>query len=362
MKLSIIIPCFNEAGMIEGTVERVQRAPLPVDWDREMIIVDDGSDAATRAVLERISRSSPKTLVIHKEKNEGKGAAVKTGLAAATGDFLLIQDADDEYDPNDYQALLSPIIEGRADSVFGSRTLKQNNVPYSALFFHGGVLVSKLFNILFGTRLSDIATCYKVFPRRFVPALRASPHDDFVFDAVDLTYTLAKGGRVVEVPIRYKARSAKEGKKLNLGAGIEIVLAIALMRIGIPRRHTLQGLQITRFLIAGTTALLINLLVLYALTEYGHVWYLVSSVFSFLTAFAANFLMQKYWTFRNTDRIQIRRQLPLHFSVALFNLGLNVLLLYLFVEYAHIWYLLAQVLTTAIIATESFFAFRVIFR
>ncbi len=228
--LSIIIPCWNESATIEQTVERIARAPLPAEWRKEIIIVDDGSDAATKDALRRIEvRPSNDAVVLYREKNGGKGAAVKTGLARATGDFLIIQDADSEYDPNEYASLLAPIIAGSANAVFGSRVLKNNNVPYNTFYFYGGLLVTKIFNLAFGTHFTDTATCYKVFSRSHIPALLESPHDDFVFDNVDLTRILARK-RVVEVPISYTARTKKGGKKLSWKHGIRIVFAILRAR------------------------------------------------------------------------------------------------------------------------------------
>ena len=133
---------------------------LPNGWRKEIIIVDDGSSTPTREALRRIEAAqandteTPLT-ILYKDKNEGKGSAIKAGLSSARGEYIIIQDADLEYDPNDYAALLSPIVDGRADSVFGSRTLRDNNVPYSAVYFYGGLLVTKLFNFAFGTHFSD---------------------------------------------------------------------------------------------------------------------------------------------------------------------------------------------------------------
>jgi len=235
--LSVIIPCFNEAATIGEVVRVVAGVRLPNGWRKEIIIVDDGSSTPTREALRRIEAAqandteTPLT-ILYKDKNEGKGSAIKAGLSSARGEYIIIQDADLEYDPNDYAALLSPIVDGRADSVFGSRTLRDNNVPYSAVYFYGGLLVTKLFNFAFGTHFSDIATCYKVFPRAYIPALLRSRYNDFVFDAVDLSYVLARSGTVLEVPVRYSARTKASGKKLSSKHGVEIVFAIFAKRFG----------------------------------------------------------------------------------------------------------------------------------
>ena len=293
--------------------------------------------------------------------NLGKGAAVKRGLKAATGDYILIQDADMEYDPHDIPRLIASL--GRSDSVFGSRNLGSNNVPYNAVFFYGGLLVTKLFNIVFGTQLSDLATCYKLFPRRFIPELLESDHDDFVFDAVVLTRTLSKGGSVIEEPISYRARLRREGKKLNAAHGCKIVAALFLTRIGLTKAAQISAImRLLRFLVVGTSAAVIHICTLYLLTEYASLWYIYSSIAAFIVAFVFNFLMQKYWVFKSADHTKIPVQLPLHLTVALINLGINTILLYIFVEYVGLWYILAQAISSAIIAAETFVVLRLIFK
>lgn len=362
MRLSIIIPCFNEAETIEAVVARVLSAELPPNWDREVIIVDDGSAEPTKAALARIDRQGAAVKILHRQKNGGKGAAVKDGMRVSTGEYLVIQDADMEYNPDEFHALLQPIVDGQTETVFGSRSLGKNNVRFNAVYYYGGLLVTQIYNLLFWTRLTDIASCYKVFHRRHVPSLLQSSYDDFVFDAVDLTHTLVHEGGIVEVPISYAARNKKTGKKLNWKHGLDIVIAIMLQRLGVPMRHSSGAAKILRFLVAGGTATVANLAALYVLTDIVGIWYLWSSAIAFVLSFFVSFSMQKYWAFRNNDLEKVRSQLPMHLAFALMNLVIDVTLVYVFVDIFGIWYIFAQILAAAIISIESFFAFRWIYR
>ncbi len=211
-KISIIIPVYNESKTITEVLGRVRNALLPSGWSREVIIVDDGSTDGTRKILRDISAEF-KLIMSH--RNGGKGAALKEGFQAATGDFILIQDADLEYDPSDYVRLLEPIINDKTQVVFGSRTLGKNKVPLSRIFFYGGLLISKIFNLLFRASISDVATCYKVFPREYVPELLVQKSNDFVFDVIELSYVLLQKGPIIEIPISYDSRGSLEGKKMS---------------------------------------------------------------------------------------------------------------------------------------------------
>ncbi len=362
MRLSIIIPCFNEAETIEAVVARVLSVELPQAWEREVIVVDDGSGRATQDALGRIKKQGTPVTVVHREQNGGKGAAVKDGMRNATGDYIIIQDADLEYRPEEYGMLIGPLMLTEGASVFGSRSNSMNNVPYSRVYFYGGLLVTHIYNILFRTKLTDIASCYKVFSVAHVPRLLESSHDDFVFDAVDLTHTLVQSGPIIEVPITYTARSKKTGKKLNWTHGLDIVLAIVLTRLGVPSSRLVAAARVMRFIISGGLAAVVNLALLYIFTDVFAIWYIISAALSFLLAFVVSFMLQKYWSFKSSDHSRIGTQLPLHLTVAVTNMVVNIGLIYLFVEVAGFHYLMAAIFSNIIIAFESYFAFRWIYR
>lgn len=231
MKLSIVIPCYNEERYIQEIISRVQAALLPQALEKEIIVVDDGSWDGTRAILARLGSDIQ---VILKEKNEGKGSALKAGFRAATGDYIIVQDADLEYNPDDYGVLLKPILEGRAQIVFGSRNMNARNQSSSALFFYGGRALTGAFNVLFGSRLTDITTCYKLFPSSLVDQLIFLPSNDFVFDGVEFTYVLTKSNfSLIEVPITYRPRHTNEGKKIRISDGIKFLLAMLRIKLGL---------------------------------------------------------------------------------------------------------------------------------
>ncbi|MBA3286293.1 MAG: glycosyltransferase, partial [Nitrosopumilus sp.] len=219
MKLSIVIPVFNEIKTIEKIIRKVLQAPLPKGWDKEVVVVDDGSTDGTREVLKNYQR--PYSLhILFRAENGGKGAAIKDGFKYATGDYILIQDADEEYSTEDYPALLQPLQNAKVESVFGSRVLGKNNVSFSRIYYYGGLLLTKIFNRCFKSSLTDLATCYKVFSKSHREEIIKLPANDFVFDVVELSYYLVKKTKVVEVPIRYTARTETEGKKLNWRHGL----------------------------------------------------------------------------------------------------------------------------------------------
>jgi glycosyltransferase involved in cell wall biosynthesis len=223
MLLSVIIPAYNEEHFLPEVIKRVTEVP----YEKEIIVVDDASADGTRALLERLKQDSAHDglrAVFH-EKNAGKGAAVRSGIEIASGDIIIIQDADLEYDPKDYPTLLAPILEGKADVVYGSRFL---GGPHRVLYFWhyvGNMVVTLLSNMFSDLNLSDMETGYKVF-RRSVFSDISIESNRFGFEP-EITAKVARSGfRVYEVPISYHGRSYTEGKKITWKDGIKALFTI----------------------------------------------------------------------------------------------------------------------------------------
>lgn len=213
MTLSVVIPIYNEVATLERLLAAVVAVPLSVD--RELVLVDDGSSDGTRELLQRLAGEHPQWRCCFHERNQGKGAALRTGFAAATGEVVVIQDADMEYDPRDYPALLQPILDGHADVVYGSRFL--GGGPHRVVFYWhavGNRLLTTLSNMMTDINLTDMEVCYKMF-RREVLADIVIEEDRFGFE-VEITAKVARGNwRMYEVPISYYGRSYAEGKKIT---------------------------------------------------------------------------------------------------------------------------------------------------
>ena len=222
MKLSIIIPIFNERRTVAELVARVEAAPV-FDYSKEIILVDDGSTDGTSQLLGRLAAAHDAILLRH-EKNRGKGAAVKTALARASGDLVLIQDADLEYDPAEYPRMLAAYTP-QTPVVYGSRNVKKTNRGYSH-YVLGAALLTRFTNLLFGSKLTDVYTCYKLFPRTVVNSLTLR-QNRFSFEAEITAKLLKNNVPITEVPINYYPRSFPDGKKIRFRDGVAGAWTIA---------------------------------------------------------------------------------------------------------------------------------------
>jgi len=228
MKLSIVIPVYNEAATLEALLDKVRE--VDIGMDREIILVDDGSTDGTRDLLPALEEQFDDVRVSLHEVNQGKGAALHTGFALATGDWVLIQDADMEYDPRDYPKLLQPVLEGRADVVYGSRFL--GGGPHRVVYYWhsvGNKFLTTFSNMMTNINLTDMEVCYKLFKRELLQGLTLK-EKRFGFE-VEVTAKIARSKAVIyEVPISYYGRSYEEGKKITWKDGFRAIWCILKYR------------------------------------------------------------------------------------------------------------------------------------
>ena len=223
-KLSVIVPLYDERNTVVEIVRRMRAVDLPID--REIVLVDDGSTDGTSDVLRQLADSTVR--VVYHERNRGKGAAIRTGLEQVTGDLVLIQDGDLEYDPEDWPKLLTPVLRGKAQVVYGSRfTGERRNM----LFLHwvGNRFLSFVTNILYNTTLSDMETCYKLFDRDVLAGIRLRA-SRFEFEPEVTAKVLRRGIRIYEVPISYAGREFHEGKKITWRDGFSALYTLVKYR------------------------------------------------------------------------------------------------------------------------------------
>jgi glycosyltransferase involved in cell wall biosynthesis len=226
-KLSVVVPVFNERNTLVEIVRRMRNVELPDSIEREILVIDDGSDDGTRDVLRQLGDSTVR--VIMHEHNRGKGAAVRTGFEHASGDYVLVQDADLEYDPEDWPRLLAPVLSGKARVVYGSRfTGERRNM----LFFHwvGNRFLSLTTNVLYNTTLSDMETCYKLIDRKLLEQLQLQSNG-FDIEPEITAKILRRKVRIYEVPISYTGREVDEGKKITWTDGFRALWTLVKYRV-----------------------------------------------------------------------------------------------------------------------------------
>jgi dolichol-phosphate mannosyltransferase len=231
VKLSVVIPAYNEERTVAETIQRVKNVDLR-GLDLEIVVVDDGSKDQTREILKTI----PGIRVVLHERNSGKGAAVKSGFRAATGDIVLIQDADLEYDPQDYGALVQPILDGHVEAVMGSRFILESPQFFgkgakSPFFTHyiGNILIIRLTNALYQHSATDYEGCLKAFSKSVVDSVPIEA-TGFEYDNELICKLLRRGHRIAEVPIKYRPRSYEEGKKIKWQDGVRMIWTIVQWR------------------------------------------------------------------------------------------------------------------------------------
>lgn len=224
MKLSVIVPVYNEKRTIDVILDKVRAVPI----EKEIIVVDGCSVDGTRELLQKQEQNAD-TRVIYQEQRNGRGAAIKEGLAAATGDVVIFQDADLELDPADYPDLIAPLAAGDTDVVFGSRFLREKP-KMTFLQYWGNRVMNIACNLLYGSKLTDVETCYQVFRREALEGIELH-NNDFAF-TVELTVKLIKAGHnIKEIPIHYVPRGRYEGKKIYWGDGFVSLWTLVKYRV-----------------------------------------------------------------------------------------------------------------------------------
>jgi len=297
--LSLIIPCYNEAQTIEACIEKVLDISRGHDFSLELVVVDDASTDGSWQILEKISAQHSEIRIIKHEKNRGKGAALRTGFVHATGDFVGIQDADTEYNPRDYLIMLEPLIDGRADVVYGSRYLRPDTrrVLY---FWHTWMnkTLTSVSNMFTNLDITDMETCYKLFRRETIQKIAPQLKEDRFGFEPEVTAKVAEAQcRVYECAISYNPRTYEEGKKIGWKDGVHALYCIFHYSAHVAP----LPMQILIYLFIGGVSLLINMLFFIGLTRAG-VMLNQSIIVSFIASALSNYFLCIAILFRHKAR------------------------------------------------------------
>ena len=236
--LSVVIPVFDEEAHLSDVVARLFAAPCPIE--RQWIFVDDASSDGSPAILDALAAERD-VIVIHRDVNGGKGAALRAGFAVATGDYVMVQDADMEYDPADVPRLLEPLLADQADVVFGSRFRAERTQVHRTFHYLGNRLLTDLSNVASGIYLSDMETCYKIFRADLIKAMTLRS-ERFGFEVESTAYVAKTGARIFELPISYTPRTRLAGKKIGWRDGVAALWHIVHFNLLTPRRAAFTSL------------------------------------------------------------------------------------------------------------------------
>ena len=348
--LSIIIPCYNEENNIKQIIEKVLDSPVE---NKEIIIVDDCSTDKTRTVLENEIKPLVSQIIYH-EKNSGKGAALRTGFKHATGDAVIIQDADLEYNPGEYVRVVEPIFNDEADIVYGSRFLTNKSVGGYRLNYIANKVLTFVSNLFTGLKLTDMETCYKVFKREIIQSIDIK-EKRFGFEP-EITAKISKGNyRINEVPISYRPRTKEEGKKIGLKDGIRALYCIVKYR-----GNGIFGQLIPYFFI-GLCASLVEWLTFWVFNEPFKIGIYISTIAAYVLSTFVNWVIGRNTIFKAAAKKMntIIDALAVYF-VSGIGLGLNLLLMMLFADKLGIYPLFSKIIATCIVFAWNFLSRRYI--
>lgn len=315
--LSLVIPCYNEERTLRACIDKVLEIK-DEELKLELIVVNDCSVDRSREVAEQLAREIPELVVLHHEKNQGKGAALRTGIARATGDFVAIQDADLEYDPMDLKRLLGPLRSGAADMVLGSRFLSvgAHRVLY---FWHsvGNRVLTLLSNMLTDLNLTDMETCYKVFRRELIQSIRIE-ENRFGFEPEVVAKVAQLRVRIYEMGISYHGRTYAEGKKIGVKDGFRALYCI--LKYNLPKAP--WAIQFLFYMLVGGTCALANLL-LFALSV-STLGVTAAALFAFFAAAALNYFLSVKLVFRHQARWRSATEIGMFVLVVLAGAAIDL--------------------------------------